>query len=482
MPYFSDQQNQDDLDKQAAAQAAQLKLSGGQDQGSTGTGANPQRAGVPGSQFSTLEKFFEANKGGEFGTNVGAKVQGDINQATTGVSNAVTGIKDQIGQSGVVASTADIQNQVVNPTEANIAKYNQMINSNYSGPNSLYESDLGKQVQGGLNTAIQTANATQSMAGRENLLDKYYGNPNYTQGMKTMSAALLNRSNTFDPNVFKSQADKLAPQLQTTEKDIANTVAARKAEVDRTRDQARTAIGLDESGNVSGGALGALQSGINKKVQDWNTEQSNKYNALSNAVSSDNFNAQDLAALGLSGGQNLYNLNLGQYLNKGGQADKYSVMTPDDFLRETILEKMAGLTPNFVDPNNAALVGKGPQQAEFNKDQFNADFTSQDNAYKSQSGAIDSEIAKQTAILNDAKSKMNQTDPFSPQNYPYRGAMQAAQKALDAANAQKSELDKQFNIGRAVNATQSKASTQPIDDYFTSYNTKNPKLKGRGEF
>ncbi len=190
-PYFADPNEQDD--DQNGGGGFQVSAPGapqGAPQAGPQAGAQPKPEKT-GSNFTNIDKYVQANKGQNFGSEVVGKVQGDVNKAQGSMQQAA----DSFGQK-VNANQAYGKEQVDqalnDPSKANAAQFQAGIDQQYKGPKALAESqDDYNKFTGDTSKAQTAAGQLSSESGRFGLLDNYFGRQNYGFGQKSLDNALF---------------------------------------------------------------------------------------------------------------------------------------------------------------------------------------------------------------------------------------------------------------------------------------------------
>lgn len=198
-------------------------------QSSTSSGRNkPQGTG-----FTNVNNILSANQG----NNLGQTIETGINNAAQGVQQGLTNAAGSFNQ-GVQANllntsqnNQNVQNtvnnasnlqagQTIDPTQ--LAQFQTYTAGGYQGPTGLQNADL---LQGQAQAAQQLGQDVNSSGGQQNLLQKFVGNGQYTQGQQTLDQLLLGQQqgalnqaqgNTFgltnQANTAATNANQIANQ------------------------------------------------------------------------------------------------------------------------------------------------------------------------------------------------------------------------------------------------------------------------------
>ena len=339
---------------------------------------------------------------------------------------------------------------------ANADQFKGWRDAEYKGPKGLADDQSGWNQYWG---AAQNANTTAKLAGKESgrfaLLDKYYGRPAYNFGEKSLDNLLIQRGGGL--NDVKSIQDKAAG-LNTyganQSKELSATAAQRAGQVEQTRNAARSAVGLGANGQVQGGALGGMESDINARAGKWNTDRDNTYNGITADLADDQVSDETLRALGLTGGENLYGLDLrdSRYLTKNPQnATAANIASGDDYNRYLALSKLAGIDPTFLSEANRGQAGTAGSKVGFNKDLFEQDRLSSDAALKAAAAPAQQKYDKAN---NDyqATLRMAQDDPGQRDNLLRLAEVQKSElnQALKELDAKRNEMQGNRRLNRAT--------------------------------
>lgn len=417
MPYFLDQnledEEKDPTQVQISGAAPTTEKDGSGD--STSQPSNSKQAHT-GSGFQNLDKYLTTNQSQQFGQQVLGKVQGEVDSAKQGQANAADQFKSQVNTSNDAPTNQDVNQAIANPTSVDPAKYQEWDAQTYSGPKSLPESQsIYNQYWGGVNKANTSSQLLGTEPGRFTLLDSYFGRPNYSFGQKSLDNLLVQQSGLGkETRDVQNQAAQLKTDGDTQAKELQNEAATRSAQVDASREYARSALGLDDQGGVitgdGAGALGKQYSDVDSQVTSTNAARQAQIAQERLGLSQGNLTPDQINELGLSSGQGIYNLDLSQYLTPQSDLTKDQVMTPEQRSYIQALTGLAGLTDTYAngtatDPTSAYTI---------RKDDLQRDLSSAGSSYTSQSNALASQLA-------DAQSKYNSLVGSGPATSPIGG-------------------------------------------------------------
>lgn len=207
--------------------------------------------------------------------NQGQAAKSSINQATTqfnqradqgalgGEQSRSTAYSDAQGTVDA-ARAVTAGNQVEQPQQD---RFKQVINAQYTGPESLRQVELYDPAAKAAQTAQNAINNTKTATGREELLRQMYqGQGNYTSGLNKLDSALLNASQQGVKNLQQAAQDQgnIGQQLDSAQIGSANTAQNRAKEVNDIRNQAREYFTTGKSAEEA-----ATESRIDNVVNNW---------------------------------------------------------------------------------------------------------------------------------------------------------------------------------------------------------------------
>lgn len=381
--------------------------------------------------FTNLRQYINANQGNKIGSAVGQKVsntatgaQKSIEQGQTSFGqkveqgtlanreNAVSDIKSIVqkarGTSAQpqTAPSPSAQPQaapntinpvpVVAPAAAPAAapdytqgldtqRFQDVINAQYKGPESLRSSGLYDPISQKVQTAQSKINQAQTASGREDLLkDTFSQNRQYNRGQNKLDSLLLNTSKEGVQGLLdqRAKAGNLQQALQSAENTSSNLATNRANEIKGLQSQARETFTGEQKAERE-----ATDARLANVVQDWdklpeyfkdilrnkekdNTQfgaaaadklkAENNYNSQKSrldeqvsALQSDkrfNLSPEEAAMLGIQSGEGLYNL--GEEAIRTNLSDKEKLISRDEQARQFALSQLAGLdTSRMLDTN-----------------------------------------------------------------------------------------------------------------------------------
>ncbi len=406
MPYFVDQDQDRDQDPQ---------------QGVTISGASPttentgESGGTPvqakslstGSGFQNLDKYLKTNQSQQFGQNVLGKVGNEVSNASQQMSQANDNFKNQVTAANSIPDQYQVNNAIqgasasprsnsgqvttqparsapmqldMNPT--NPKEFQNWMNQSYQGPKSLAEdTDSWNQYWSGANKADAQAKQLGSEAGRFSLLDQYFGKPSYNFGEKSLDNLLVQQSGLGrQTRDLQNQATQLKGQGVDDAKKLQDFASQRAGQVEQSRNTTRSAIGLDANGQVirgdGAGAIGQSYQEAESDLAGKNAARKAQVDQLGQGLKNGSLTQEELGLLGLSSGQNIYDLDLTKYLTPGSELNLNQTLSPEQRAKITALSQLAGINDTFASgtPQNS-----NPAY-EFQKDMFQNEVSSRQSA------------------------------------------------------------------------------------------------------
>lgn len=341
--------------------------------------------------FTNLRQYINANQGNKIGSAVGQKVsntatgaQKSIEQGQTSFGqkveqgslanreNAVGDIKSIVQKARGVsaqpqtAPSPSAQPQaapntinpapVVAPAAApdytqglDTQRFQDVINAQYKGPESLRSSGLYDPISQKVQTAQSKINQAQTAKGREDLLkDTFSQNRQYNRGQNKLDSLLLNTSKEGVQGLLdqRAKAGNLQQALQSAENTSSNLATNRANEIKGLQAQARESFTGEQKAERD-----ATDARLANVVQDWDKLPEYFKEVLrNNPAGAVNLGSQEAGILGIKSGEGLYNL--GENAIKTAVSDEERLISRDEQARQFALAQLAGLdTSRMLDTN-----------------------------------------------------------------------------------------------------------------------------------
>lgn len=419
VPYFSDPNEQDDeqQNQDAGFQVAGAPQTAGQGAAPAQAGAKP-KAEKTGSGFTNIDKYVQANKAQNFGSEVVGKVQGDVNKAQDSMQQAAGSFGQKVNANQAFGK-AQVDQALNDPSKANAAQFQAGLDQQYKGPKSLAESqDDYNKFTGDTSKAQTAANQLSSESGRFGLLDNYFGRQNYGFGQKSLDNALFQAQPGVgaQSNAVQQQAQGLQSQGKQMQDQLQSQASQRAGEIEQARNYQRGQLGFDQSGQVvSGqGAYGGLQKDLATGLTDANAKRTANQQALQQAISGGNEQGYDLTPeqmqqLGIDPGMSTYGINPMDYIKNGSALSMDQVATDQQRAR---LAALNGLVGQGYSQNMLGDKQDAGSDYSFDKERFANDTAAQQRS-------LEQKRQEANALVND---KAGSVQAYNSQGYnPYSG-------------------------------------------------------------
>lgn len=329
----------------------------GSAQAPASSGGRPKTPG----RFADLGEYLRVNAPQEFGQKVAGKIGEEITRGQQTIDSAANEFRSR-ADAAKVEDTQGLIGQVnTDPMNVDFDAFKGLKDAEYKGPVNLSDTrDLYGQVKGAAGTAVGKANASKSEGGRFALLDSYFGRPDYTQGQKTLDNVLIqndpNSQQAFDQ--MRQNASQLQQNVNQTGVDLGNYGAGAKATTQNTRSTARSTLGIDDAGNLTGsGAIGGVQSSVKNRLTARQQEQQDKLARAKAALQGNDITGleDDLYnVLGLQGLYSTWGQDATRHLTEN-ELKLGNVATTDEQRRMDALSKLAEMENTFLP--DASLAG-----------------------------------------------------------------------------------------------------------------------------
>lgn len=442
MAYVDDTLLEDDQNQQEGGPALAASGAGQTTKSAT---QSPQDIAKRGSgNFQNLGEYLRVNAPQQFGQKVAGKIGDEINSADQTINQAQTDFQSRV-DNNAVRDTDNLTGQVAtDPRQVNQDQFAKLRDAQYGGPSSLYDTeDLAARVQGAAGSAVGKANASQSESGRFALLDSYFGKPKYTQGEKTLDNLLI-QNDPGSQQAFQ-QMRQNADQLNNRSKQIApeseQYAAQGRATTEATRNAARNALGIDNSGNLTGtGAIGSIKGQLPTRTTDKNAALAKQYQDAVALAAQNKFGLtpEFLSAMGISGDRG-YGVDPSQYVSQNPSLNENQVVSQDEAGRLRALEGLANAGPLLSDYSHAGEADNAKAYS-FDKNAYQGNVASQKASYENALAPISKNISDLTSQIESLQRH--------PPIWLDPAEVQQQVNALDAQRQQyvqqKSTLDQKY--------------------------------------
>ncbi len=204
----------DDLKKPTASPAAPAP--------STGASAAPAKPKT-GTGFTNIGRIVNANQGNKLGSTISGNIQNQASQVKQGIQGAQSQFQQQ-SQANRLDSAENqqkVQSVLQDPTKAtdqDVQAFSQYRSGQYGGPTTLPNAD---QLRAQAEAAKSMGQATGSMGGRQALLQRYAGTPQYNAGQQRLDSVLLGQTGANDLRQARRATTGLTGALQSGEQAAA---------------------------------------------------------------------------------------------------------------------------------------------------------------------------------------------------------------------------------------------------------------------
>ena len=332
-------------------------------------------------------------------------------------------------------------------------RFQDVINAQYKGPESLRQSGLYDPISGKVQEAQTKIGQTQTATGRENLLkDIFSKNRQYTTGQNKLDALLLNTSKEGVQSLVEKgrQAGDLQQQLQQAENVSQNLATNRAGEIQGIQQQARTAFGEGQTAERA-----ATDERLASVVKDWDKLPEHfKQIIRDNPKGALNLGQQEADVLGIGAGEGLYNL--GENAIKTNLADKSKLISRDEQARQFALSQLAGLdTSKALDTNvKYSDVGQAGTQTA-----MSALDTAGTRAALNEAQKQFKESAESANLVGEGRKKVSRGNLFGKKTKTYEAQVQGnvadmlRQGGYDVSDQTTSQLTNQDLLNNYLKST-----------------------------
>jgi hypothetical protein len=361
---------------QTSPQSATLT---GQGASNAGTQAKTNAPDSPGN-FVGIKQYLDANKSqaGKLGDQAAGVIQTSADQARNSINDLNTAANENI--QGATKLSDDILsrlNQAETLTDAERNQIKQTAVAQYKGPNN--ETELGDAYKNALSTnqkAQQNVANSGTEEGRMSLVSQINTKPR-NQGMNVFDNALLQSGGGREKLATAANANKdVKGALDAASEAIRN-------KIDTTKNQTQEAQ-KDAYSSVQN-ALNNWKSNFTPRVQQAQQQLSGLQNRITSDIADNPYglDQETMDLLGLKAGQDIYGVNLNNYL-KGSMPSDISaanIANQEDYHRYAAIADLAGEQDLLLRPENISQAGKA-YGFNADKDRLAKDIAASDAAYK----------------------------------------------------------------------------------------------------
>jgi hypothetical protein len=401
-----------------------------------------------------------ANKGSQFGNQFIGKTQSTFNNAKNTLDESANDFTNASNQGAIKWDDVqgDVNNIVGNAgdttSQEDVDNFKKYSNAQYQGPESFYDSVQGKKAQGAIGKAAQEANALQSEGGRFALLDQYFGRPKYNQGQKSLDNLLVQNT----PGVG-AKAQRLTGQANQ----LANDSGVRAQELDNlalTNKSATSDVAKNTKDALTNAAT-EFKTDLDSRYKTYKDTYPGLFEGVAADLSDDEVDQKTLDALRAAGfetNQDLYGLNINDFISKNPEASLGQFATDKDYAKYLALQQLAGEDATYLTKDGRTQAGSVTGPLSFDKERFSQAQAGQKAENDQRVSAANQELASFAPMGNAWLDSVNSRTPeqniadLEKQKAQWRGSEMESERIgqLDRAiqmiqNANKS--------GRRLNTT-----------------------------
>lgn len=444
MPFAAPTNFDDPNDPNKKAQGGGVNISGqsasfatnvpGQD--AAAAGGKKQGSG----QYANIQSYLDANK--SQADQMGQKITSEVSAQADDATQKVNSFQAQAPKVEAYDANKTISN-AQNLSDDDKAKYREVKKTGgYNGPQTVDAVSGYQDAQKAASTASTNVKNAANEAGQQQLLKQTYARPQYSAGENRLDQVLLQNSAGSKANLEQlsqkyAGIDKMfadaSTQVGTAVNDANTQALANRKSIIESEDAARKAL-IDP---------------IKARADKANLENGAFIDRVTADASDETISEETLKALGLTEGQNLYDLSLSSYITPDKtQVGLNNAATDDE------RSKYAALASLFDDQSMTQITadGKAINPVSFNQDKFASDVASKKTE-------VENIINTKLNAVKPDGSVMSNTRHLTPQEviamyeqYKIDEPSMAAsfQKTIDANKKVIEDAKKQYGYDRKV--------------------------------
>lgn len=330
--------------------------------------SQPKAATRSGS-WVNLQSYLDANKDNA------SKMSDDLTQKVDSEAQSSQDKLSSIKSPELVTNKSfdDLDKTYYSNNNANKDDYtNFKTNGGYSGPQQIDDVEGWSDAYKSASQASNKLDQSKTEEGRKSLLQDVYARPNYSQGMKNLDNLLL-QNDTSSKSKFENLQNKwsgITSLLDSKQKELNDSIQSNVTTALNNKNYIPQAESL---------AKNNILNPIQNRVNDYNASRSQKQKDVSNDLSDSVLNDNTLNLLGLNDGQQLYDLNLNNYVNYN-----QSLAGIDNMANADERAKWSALAALIDDPTMQQQITSGDKAINpisFNKEQFDKDLGAKQAEY-----------------------------------------------------------------------------------------------------
>jgi hypothetical protein len=345
---FSPSIDDEEEQKKNAQLSGQSGMMGGAQQQ-----ANSSPAGTASGRWTNMMSYVDANKDSDMGNRIEGKLQGDVSGAQSGLSKAVEGVQNYVGENSLQKQGGVASNLLSAPSSVNKADVGKIKSFNGQGFAAGANPFLDQAKQASQN--VGKIEQTSSNVGSDENLQSVFGKDDqgkqaqYGQGERGLDSFLLNNAQNGQSAVQKIR-DKfkgIGGAAQKNVNDIESNIGKVRQDSEGIQGSFNAASGIAQ-GNVKKSLDNATQ-----QAQNWNSLQDSTRGTFGVDAKGQNKSQAIMQATGMSQ-QEVTN-----FLSNGGNVDELmnrgDVAVADDYLGDEDRANISALQNlGIVDPQSFA--------------------------------------------------------------------------------------------------------------------------------
>lgn len=361
MPFLQ-QQDEEELKKQQ-----ELQNISGQSTVLNSTSVNPKSQKESGS-WTNLNQYLDANK--ESADQMGSKIAGDITEKATTAVDKSSKLQDIVPEVKAYDPN-QAYNNVTSLSDSDKQAY-QTAKQGYTGPKALNEVTGYDDTQKLATKAKEQVQNAGNELGQQQLLKETYARPSYSQGQNKLDQLLLQNS-AGSKKGFEDLTQRFSGINSMLDDSFTNAG-------NKINSNISTSLANKQAINVGDAkAKSDLLNPIQARAAQMNQDNPALIAAFQNNSKNNSLSEAELQRLGLTSGQNIYDMDLSAYLNvDGSQVNADNVANSDERARYAALTALIDGQAGQDITANARQI----DPVKFDKTRFEADRTAKDTEYK----------------------------------------------------------------------------------------------------
>lgn len=435
-PQNQGQQNQSGQNQQQNAQSGNAQIA---------QNYNPNQQ--KGSGYTNIQRIVGANQANKLGQTIGQNIQQAGQKAQQGVTQAQQQFQQQAGANRAdTAQNAQLVQQALqdptqfinNPNQIN--QFQNLLGGVYQGPQGLQNAN---QLKAQAQDVSQLGQAIGSAGGRQGLLQRFVGTPQYSAGQQTLDSLLLGATGGKDLSAARRATTGIGKQEAQAEQGAAQTA--------QEYAQRAQQFGQGVQGQF-GQNVAKQQQALTQQAQTAQQARDAQIANLQAQLGQGNLTKDIASQLGINAGDYTYSLDPSKFVAANPlQANAQNTANAQQYAQMQALQKLGGqFAPSqaqqtlsqFQNPSQAGSF-QASRAYNVNAPEFQ---TQQKQAQESYQNYVNQ-------VLNPAKANADQWRRFQGAEQAiggnhaidprYAAALAAYQQTLAQANAQRGG---QFNI------------------------------------